>query len=168
MISLVTPTFVMINRSRSVSLSALIPHLPEVIGLPSGGIISAAYGARLVHKLSNERLVRLIGFLRVGFGALLWEAVFPFRYASLVPASATVYLLAGIAIGGIGLVSSVLAVARGELLIQTLIFIFETDIRTAGSASILISLGIELMGLWRYRNRMRSLKADADSGLLAL
>src|ERR1700730_18022625 len=70
MISLVTPTFVMIDRSRSASLPALIPHLPGVIALPSGGIISAAYGARLVHKLSNERLVRLIGFLRVGFGAL--------------------------------------------------------------------------------------------------
>jgi hypothetical protein len=42
MISLVTPTFVMINRSRSASLPALIPHLPGVIALPSGGIISAA------------------------------------------------------------------------------------------------------------------------------
>jgi len=58
---------------------------------------------------------------------------------------------AEIAIGaGIGLASSVLGVAGGELLIPTLIFIFGADIRTAGSASILISLGIVLMGLWRY------------------
>ena len=84
----------------------------------------------------------------------MWETVFPFRNASLVPASATVYLLAGIAIGGIGLVSSVPAVAGGELLTPTLIFIFGKDIRIAGSASILISLGIELMGLWRYRGRI--------------
>jgi uncharacterized membrane protein YfcA len=47
-------------------------------------------------------------------------------------------------------VSSVLGVAGGELLIPTLIFIFGVDIRIAGSASILISLGIVLMGLWRY------------------
>src|SRR6266702_3315302 len=39
---------------------------------------------------------------------------------------------------------------RSVLLIPTLIFIFGADIRTAGSASILISLGIVLMGLWRY------------------
>jgi uncharacterized membrane protein YfcA len=38
----------------------------------------------------------------------------------------------------------------GELLIPTLMFIFGADIRTAGSASILISLGIILMGIWRY------------------
>ena len=46
--------------------------------------------------------------------------------------------------------SSVLSVAGGELLIPTLIFIFGADIKTAGSASILISLGVVLMGLWRY------------------
>lgn len=152
MISFVTLTFAMISRSGAVSVAAIVPYLPEVIGLVSGGIISAAYGARLVNKLSNERLVRLIGFLLIAIGGLLlWEAAFPFQYASLMPASATVHLFAGIAIGiGIGLVSSVLGVAGGELLIPTLIFIFGADIRTAGSASILISLGIVLMGLWRY------------------
>jgi uncharacterized protein len=62
-----------------------------------------------------------------------------------------VRLLVGVGIGtGIGLVSSVLGVAGGELLIPTLIFIFGMEIRTAGSASILISLGIVLVGLWRY------------------
>jgi uncharacterized membrane protein YfcA len=40
---------------------------------------SAAYGVRLVRKLSAERLVRLIAFLLVGIGALLlWEAHFQF------------------------------------------------------------------------------------------
>jgi uncharacterized membrane protein YfcA len=152
MISFVTLTFAMVSRSGAVSVAAIVPYLPEVIGLVSGGIISAAFGARLVNKLSNERLVRLIGFLLIAIGGLLlWEAAFPFQYASLMPASATVHLFAGIAIGiGIGLVSSVLGVAGGELLIPTLIFIFGADIRTAGSASILISLGIVLMGLWRY------------------
>jgi uncharacterized protein len=38
----------------------------------------------------------------------------------------------------------------GELLIPTLIFVFGADIKTAGSASILISLGVVLMGIWRY------------------
>lgn len=82
---------------------------------------------------------------------MLWEAAFPLQYASLLPAGVTAHLLTGTAIGlGIGLVSSVLGVAGGELLIPTLIFIFGADIRTAGSASILISLGIVIMGLWRY------------------
>src|SRR5260221_13180189 len=46
--------------------------------------------------------------------------------------------------------SSILGVAGGELLIPTLILIFGADIKTAGSASILISLGVVLIGLWRH------------------
>ncbi|SRR6266404_1771592 len=149
MISLVTLSFAMLSRSGTVSLTAIIPHLPEVTGLAIGGMASAVYGVRLVRRLSGERLVRLIACLLVGIGALLlWEAAFPFQP---LPAGVTAHLLSGIVIGvGIGLVSSVLGVAGGELLIPTLIFIFGADIRTAGSASILISLGIVLMGLWRY------------------
>lgn len=152
MISLVTLAFAMISRSGAVSFGAIVPYLPEVIGLATGGMITAVFGARIVSRLSNERLVRIIGFLLVSIGGLLlWEAIFPFRYASLMPTGAVVHLFAGTAIGiGIGLVSSVLGVAGGELLIPTLIFIFGADIRTAGSASILISLGIVLMALWRF------------------
>ena len=168
MISLVTPTFVMINRSRSASLPALIPICQKSSAYQAAELSARLTARGLVHKLSNERLVRLIGFLRVGFGALFVGGGVPVPIC--VFGAGERY---GLPVGRDrdrrhGLVSSVLAVAGGELLIQTLIFIFGTDIRTAGSASILISLGIELMGLWRYRDRMRSLKADADSGLLAL
>jgi uncharacterized membrane protein YfcA len=151
-ISLMTLSFAMMSRSGVISMAAIVPYTPEVIGLAAGGMMSALYGVRLVRKLSSERLVRLIAILLLGIGVLLlWEVVFPFQYASPLPAGATAHLSAGIAIGiGIGLVSSVLGVAGGELLIPTLIFIFGADIRTAGSASILISLGIVLMGLWRY------------------
>jgi uncharacterized membrane protein YfcA len=152
MISLVTLTCAMISRSGSVSFGAIVPHSPEVIGLAVGGMASAVYSVHLVRRLSGARLVQLIAFLLIAIGALLlWEAAFPFQYTSPLPASVTAHLLSGVAIGaGIGLVSSVLGVAGGELLIPTLIFIFGADIRTAGSASILISLGIVLMGLWRY------------------
>jgi hypothetical protein len=94
MISLVTLTFAMISRSGSVSLAAIIPHFPEVIGLAVGGMGSAIYGVRLVRRLSGERLVQLIAFLLIGIGGLLlWEAAFPFQYAPLLPASAPVHLL---------------------------------------------------------------------------
>src|SRR5262249_3995661 len=71
MISLVTLTFAMASRSGAVSLSAIAPHLPEVIGLAAGGMASAVYGVRLVQKLTGQRLVRLVAVMLCGIGVLL-------------------------------------------------------------------------------------------------
>jgi uncharacterized protein len=97
-------------------------------------------------------LPRSSGGLLAGLGCLmLLEVARPFGYAALVPDSPLAHFATGTAVGlGIGLVSSMLGAASGELLIPTLMFIFGADIKTAGSASILISLGVVLSGLWRY------------------
>jgi uncharacterized membrane protein YfcA len=81
----------------------------------------------------------------------LVETFVPFQSAGLARPDALVHFVAGCIIGvGIGLVSSLLGVAGGELLIPTLMFIFGADIRTAGSASILISLCLISAGLSRH------------------
>ena len=155
--SLITLTFSLAIRSGTVSLAAVVPHIPAMAGLLAGGILSTFYGARLVSRLSNRRLVGLIAALLGALGLLLMtEAALPFQSGHLLPASAIAHFAVGIAIGiGVGLVSSVLGVAGGELLIPALVLIFGVDIKTAGSASILISVGVVSIGLWRY------LRADA-------
>jgi uncharacterized protein len=50
----------------------------------------------------------------------------------------------------IGLVSSLLGVAGGELIIPTLVFAFGADIKTAGTASLIVSLPTVIIGLARY------------------
>ena len=152
MVSLVTLAFSMIVRSRAVSATAILPYLPEVLGLAAGGILSAAYGAQLVQRLKNTHLVQIIAGLLAAIGVLmLAEVAHPFGYVAMLPDAMAVHVLAGLAIGaGIGLVSSLLGVAGGELLIPTLMFVFGADIKTAGSASILISLGVVVSGLWRH------------------
>jgi sulfite exporter TauE/SafE len=58
---------------------------------------------------------------------------------------------AGIFFGlGIGLLSSLLGVAGGEMIIPTLIFAFGANIKTAGTASLLISFPTICVGLLRY------------------
>jgi uncharacterized membrane protein YfcA len=150
--SLVTLAFALVVRSRAISLDAVIPYAPAMIGLLAGGMVSASYGTRLVQRLSDRRLVALIAALLAGLGVLLLcEAFFPFASGGLLLPSAGAHLAAGFAIGlAVGIVSSVLGVARGELLIPALMLIFGADIKAAGSASILISLGIVAIGLWRY------------------
>jgi uncharacterized protein len=133
MVSLITLVFALLTRSRGVPLDLVLPHLPEVTGLAAGGIGSALYGVRLVRHLTNERLVRLIAGLLAAIGMLLLaEAAFHFQAGRILPGGAPLGFIVGVAIGlGIGLVSSVLGVAGGQLLIPTLIFIFGADIRTA-------------------------------------
>ncbi len=150
--SLVTLSFALAIRSGAVSLAAVVPYLPAMAGLLAGGMASASYGTQLVNRLSTRRLVLLIAVLLGALGLLLMtEAVLPFQSGDLLPAGTAAHLAAGTAIGiGVGLVSSVLGVAGGELLIPALVLIFGADIKTAGSASILVSLGVVSVGLWRY------------------
>src|SRR6516225_2464728 len=46
--SLVTLAFGLAVRSRAISLDAVIPYVPAMIGLLAGGMVSAFYGTRLV------------------------------------------------------------------------------------------------------------------------
>ena len=69
----------------------------------------------------------------------------PWRTGSLIRPVAA--LAAGVLVGAI---SSLLGVAGGEFIIPILIFIFGADIRTAGTASVLISIPIVLTGVARH------------------
>jgi uncharacterized protein len=141
-ISLVTLTFALVVWTRAVSVAALEPYLNEVAGLAVGGVASAFYGARFVSAIKSEHLIKTITALLAALGVLiLFEAAYPFHYAQVIPAGAASYFGAGLALGIIiGLVSSILGVAGGELLIPTMMFIFGADIKTAGTASIVISV----------------------------
>jgi uncharacterized membrane protein YfcA len=151
-ISLATLSFALVTRNHAVPASTVIGHLPEVAGLIVGGVISAVYGTRLVANLTDRRLTLLITAMLAALGVMLiTEAFVPFGGALLATASDLMRGMAGVGIGlGVGVVSSVLGVAGGELLIPALVFIFGADIKTAGTASLIISLFIVATGVWRY------------------
>jgi uncharacterized membrane protein YfcA len=151
-VSLVTLAFALVVRSGAVSVGALLPYLNEVVGLAIGGVASAFYGARFVSAIKNEHLIKIIAALLAALGVLiLFEVVHPFQYAQVISAGAALHFGAGFALGiVIGLVSSILGVAGGELLVPTMMFIFGADIKTAGTASIVIAVCVVTSGLWRY------------------
>ena len=151
-VSLVTLAFALVIRSSAVSVGALVPYLNEVVGLAVGGVASAFYGARFVSAIKNEHLTKIIAALLAALGALiLFEVAYPFQHAQVISTGAAFHFGAGFALGIIiGLVSSILGVAGGELLIPTMTFIFGADIKTAGTASIVISVCVVTSGLWHY------------------
>src|SRR3954469_2404300 len=98
--SLVTLSFALAIRSGAVSLDAVLPHLPEMLGLLAGGMTSAFYGARLVSRLSNTHLVRLIAALLGALGLLMMgEAFLPFQSGDLLPAIPAAHFAAGAGVG---------------------------------------------------------------------
>lgn len=151
--SLVTLAAVLAFRGHALSLAIVAPHLPEMAGLAAGGICGARVGVRLVTWLSDHRLHLLLSGLLLALGALLVIKAFaPEEAASVIPAAAVWRVAAGLSFGiGIGVVSSVLGVAGGELLIPLLILLFGADVKTAGTASAMIALPIVAAGLLRYR-----------------
>ncbi len=151
-VSLATLGFALLTRNLAVPIGAVAPYLSEIAGLAAGGVVSAAFGTSIVHRLNDRRLVRVIAALLVLLGfVLIGEAFLPEGATGSFSDDAVERLAAGFAIGlGVGVVSSVLGVAGGELLIPALMLVFGADIRVAGTASIMISLVIVATGLWRY------------------
>lgn len=82
------------------------------------------------------------------------EAFIPIVGSGLLPTNQVVRVFAGLLFGvGIGLFSSLLGVAGGEVIIPTLVFAFGADIKVAGTASLLVSLPTVLTGIARYGRR---------------
>ena len=169
LMSLVTLAASAVARFGFASFPDLAAHIPEIAALTAFAMAAAWFGAGLLARIDAQRLTRLIAVLLAAIGLLL-----------LVEAVAGEALHLGAAPGGwwrpvvgafagvaIGLVSSLLGVAGGELIIPTLIFGFGLDIRTAGTASLIISLPAVAVGVLRharaggYRDRGALLRIGA-------
>src|SRR5918998_1873186 len=141
-ISLITVVSALLIRGGTLSFAPLLGRLPVVVAMIAGAVSAAYFGTALVHRVSERLLERVIlVFLVVIGSALIVEALLPQEVPGLLPDALSVRIVAAVLFGlGIGLVSSLLGVAGGELIIPTLVFAFGADIKTAGTASLLISL----------------------------
>jgi uncharacterized protein len=162
-ISLVTVVSALVIRGGTLSLAPLLGLLPIVVTMIAGAASAAYVGTALVYCVSEHLLERVIlVFLVVIGSALIVEAFLPQDVPGLLPASSLVRLVAAVIFGlGIGVVSSLLGVAGDELIIPTLVFAFGAGIKTAGTASLLISLPTVAVGVFRHR-RLGSFADRAD------
>jgi uncharacterized protein len=133
-------------------LAALIP---EILAVTAGAVVAAWVGTGLLACLSVTTLTRTIAALLVLVGALLLtEAVLGLDVGRGLPQDGVLRPLVGVLAGlGIGLVSSLLGVAGGEFIIPTMMLAFGADVRTAGTASLLISLPTVAVGVLRYQRQ---------------
>lgn len=124
----------------------------EVVAMVVGGVAAAWVGAGLLARIPKHRVLPVIALLLIAIATLLVFETYYIGSTSLalphgMLVRAPVALIAGLAVGA---VSSMLGVAGGELIIPILMFIFGVDIRTAGTASVLISTPVVLTGIARH------------------
>jgi uncharacterized membrane protein YfcA len=134
------------------SWGAIEPYLPIVLTLLSGSLIGAFVGASLAARIDEKRLDRIVALL-LGILALVMitETLIHFDPLSLDFLSMSALgFCAGIIIG---LFSSMLGVAGGELIIPTIALLYGVDIKIAGTLSLMVSLPTIMVGLYRYRNK---------------
>jgi uncharacterized membrane protein YfcA len=152
-VSFFTLVVALLTRAGTLGLGQLAPFATTILAMTAGALLTAWLGPALASRLSNEQLESVILVLLLGIGTMLIiEPFLPFGTAELMPGS--LGLLAAFGLGlGIGLVSSLLGVAGGELIIPSLMFGFGAPIKTAGSASLLVSLPTVAVGIVRYARR---------------
>lgn len=136
-------------RAGTVPLRDLAAHWTIIVNLLAGSLVGAWFGAGWATRLNFQTLHRVIAVmlgliavvLLVGHGATGSAAIL----------TGAEQAAAGVIAGfGIGVVAALLGVAGGELLIPTLIILFGTDIKLAGSLSLAVSLPTMLVGFTRY------------------
>jgi uncharacterized membrane protein YfcA len=164
LVSLATVSAAAVARFGFASFPDLAALWPEILAVMAGAVVAAWFGTGLLARLSVLALTRLIaGLLAIVAAVLLAEAALGLDAGQGLPEGPprlVVGVLAGL---GIGLVSSLLGVAGGEFIIPTMMLAFGADVRTAGTASLLISLPTVAVGVLRYQRQ----GAYRDAAVLA-
>lgn len=174
LVSLVTLGASAVARLGFGTAPDLWPHAPEIAALTLAAMTAAWFGAGLLTRIDAVRLTRVIAVLLAGIGTLLLVEAIAGEALHLGAEPGGWWRAPAGAVAGvvIGLVSSLLGVAGGELIIPTLIFGFGLDIRAAGSASLMVSLPAVAVGVLRharaggYRDRavLRGVAAPMAAG----
>lgn len=154
-VSLVTVTFSFIFRSGIVGLENIAANWTVIINILAGSLIGSYVGVHYATRINERGLNRVVVVFLVFLSVVLIGHNLIFGLKSLqLPSLLRISFgfLAGIIIG---IFSSMLGVAGGELIIPTIILLFSVDIKLAGSLSLAISIPTILMGLFKYRSQQR-------------
>jgi uncharacterized protein len=128
--------------------------LPVAGAMAIGGMAGAALAGRWLAHVSEARLRGAVRTLLIGIGLLLMIEAMTGWHSPGMPLGPGLQVSIGLGAGLlIGMISTILGVAGGELIIPTLTLGFGIPIKVAGTLSLLISIPTILIGLDRHRAR---------------
>ncbi|HMO54346.1 MAG TPA: TSUP family transporter [Tepidiformaceae bacterium] len=152
LVSLATISAALATRSASMSFGAVSDYWPEIAALSVTATSTAFLTAGWLSRLTDARLRLAILILLLSIGCLLLvEGLVGDGNTHLAPDGRIFAVgIAAILGFGIGTISTLLGVAGGELLIPTFVFIFGADVKSAGTASLVVSVPVVLTGVIRH------------------
>ena len=152
LISLATLAMSAVARLGFVSGTSVATFQVEIAGMLLGGIAAAWLGAGYLRSIPQARMMGVIAALLLATAILLAAETLMHgaAWSSFLGNSIWRFPVAVVAGLLVGAISSLLGVAGGEFIIPILIFVFGADIRTAGTASVLISIPVVLAGVARH------------------
>lgn len=152
LISLATLAVSAVARLSFVEQTNVSDFRLEIAGMLIGGIAAAWFGAGYLRIIPKARMMGVIAALLLVTAILLAvETMLHGAAWSLLAADNQLRPLVAVGAGLlVGAISSLLGVAGGEFIIPILIFIFGADIKTAGTASVLISIPVVMTGVARH------------------
>lgn len=161
-VSLVTVIFSLIFRSSVVGLENVSNNWTVIINILAGSLIGSYVGVHYATRIDERTLNRIVVVFLVFLSVVLLSHSLIFSIVNLqLPSLLRIFVgfLAGIVIG---VFSSMLGVAGGELIIPTIIIVFGIDIKSAGSLSLAISIPTIMMGLFKYnkQNRIKDVQSE--------
>lgn len=151
-VSLITVIFSFIFRSSSIPVSDVAANYNVILNLLAGSITGVFIGSRLATRISPKRLNNVVFSFMLFLGIfMVVHSLIHFSHLDLTPIiRVSLGLLAGILIG---IFSSMLGVAGGELIIPSIIILFAIDIKLAGSLSLCVSFPTVLSGIIKYTQK---------------
>jgi uncharacterized membrane protein YfcA len=136
-------------RAATIPFAEIGAHWPIIVNLLAGSLVGAWVGAEWATRLRSEVLYKVISVLLVIIAGTLLLA--HDKVGSAAPITGSPQTVMGVVAGFfIGIVAALLGVAGGEFLIPTFILLFGTDVKLAGSLSLVVSLPTMLVGFARY------------------
>ncbi|DAB40072.1 MAG TPA: permease [Sulfurovum sp. UBA12169] len=153
-ISLVTVAFSLIFRAFEVDILSVWTHVFIVLNILMGSLYGSYVGANLVSRVDEAMLKKIVFVFLLFLGIVLMlhsclESDFKLGFSPPIR-----FLLSVVCGYFIGLVSSMLGVAGGELIIPAIVLIYGVDIKLAGSLSLLISIPTLLVSLYKYHKKL--------------
>jgi uncharacterized membrane protein YfcA len=168
-ISLITVAAAFATRLTTASFEPIAALIP-LLALFAGASMAGAYlGTGYLQRLHDSAFEKIVALLLILIGGLLIAESFAGFATHRMTEGMLGNAALAVGLGGmIGVVSSLLGVAGGELIIPTLILVFGVGVKEAGTASLLISSVTIVVGLFRYWKQGRYENRDVSEMIVPM